>query len=120
MPTSAILAIAASRDKQVNVAVDHALKVREPRLVQCSNHVRRRGSIAGLPSLWRASPLDPRQQTVPLQRRSRLPCANCSWMRRGLVAPIDTGSGLSCERSYGKRYERDILATRTEPIADRR
>jgi hypothetical protein len=44
MPTSAILAIAASRDKQVNVAVDHALKVRELRLVQCSNHVRRKGS----------------------------------------------------------------------------
>jgi hypothetical protein len=56
---------------------------------------------------------------VPLQRRSRLPCANCSWMRRnklrGLVAPVDTGSGLSCERSYGKRYERDILTTRAEP-----
>jgi hypothetical protein len=40
MPTSAILAIAASRVSRSMLQVDHALKVREPRLVQCSNHVR--------------------------------------------------------------------------------
>jgi hypothetical protein len=74
MPTSAILAIAASRDKQVNVAIDHALKVREPRLVQCSNRVRR-GSTRGMPVTSSARQKYLTYRTQSLRRRTLLPCA---------------------------------------------